>query len=200
MDDTNLIEKLRFLREIDRLKGVVRASPLLDESRKENSAEHSWHLAMYAFALQEHAPEGAQMERVFKMLLLHDIVEIDAGDTPIHGTTGLDSQAEAERQAAARLFGLLPAKQAEEMSELWFEFESAETPDARFAKSLDRLQPLIHNVETNGGTWREHGVSYEQVLERYGPTIRAGSPKLWDYAKGLVERHFEVARRSPSTD
>jgi len=188
---TGRLEKqLAFLREIDRLKTVVRQSPLLDKSRKENSAEHSWHLAMYALVLSEYPSGAVDTTRVMQMLLLHDIVEIDVGDVPIHGTTGHDIQAAKESEAAARLFGLLPAPQGKAFLALWHEFERAETDDARFAKALDRFQPLLINVFTEGGTWTESGVSLEQVFARYGPAIQRGAPQLWAVCEEWVTRHF----------
>src|SRR5690606_12444849 len=139
MDKQALAKQLMFLKEIDRLKSVVRQSPLLDRSRKENSAEHSWHLAMYAWLLQEYAAERVNVTRVIQMLLLHDVVEIDAGDTPIHSSRPRAEQAALETKAAVRLFGLLPEIQRDQFMALWLEFERAETNDARFAKALDRF-------------------------------------------------------------
>lgn len=191
-----LERQLAFLREIDRLKTVMRQSPLLDKSRKENSAEHSWHLAMYALVLSEYASGPVDTSRVMQMLLLHDIVEIDVGDIPIHGAAGHDIQAAQEAAAAARLFGLLPEPQAGTLLALWHEFERAETDDAKFAKALDRFQPLLINVYTDGGTWTESGVSLEQVLSRYGPAIQRGAPELWIVCEDWARRHF--AARSPS--
>lgn len=133
-----LLAQLTFLREIDRLKSIIRQSPLLDQSRKENSAEHSWHLAMYAWLLQEQAPEPIILFKVMQMLLMHDIVEIDAGDTPIHGTLSREDQDTRELAAAERLFGLLPEQQGVEMMALWQEFESGKTAESKFAKALDR--------------------------------------------------------------
>ncbi len=191
-----LQKQLAFLREIDRLKAVVRQSPLLDKSRKENSAEHSWHLAMYALVLSEYASGPVDTARVMQMLLLHDIVEIDVGDIPIHGTAGHDIQAAKETAAAARLFGLLPDPQGEALLALWHEFERAETDDARFAKALDRFQPLLINIFTDGGTWTESGVSLEQVVSRYGPAIQRGAPELWVVCEEWATQHF--ATRSAS--
>lgn len=190
MQLANLEKQLNFLREIDRLKTVVRQSPLLDASRKENSAEHSWHLAMYAMVLSEYACGAVNTHRVIQMLLLHDVVEIDAGDFPIHGGASNDLQAEREAAAAARLFGLLPPSQGNEFLGLWQEFERAETEDAKFAKALDRFQPLLINVFTGGGTWTENGVSLEQVLSRYGPAIKNGAPLLWTVCERWVAGHF----------
>ncbi|WP_373824739.1 HD domain-containing protein, partial [Achromobacter insuavis] len=172
MAATALEQQLAFLREIDRLKTVIRQSPLLDRSRKENSAEHSWHLALYALVLSEYASGPVDTQRVMRMLLLHDVVEIDVGDFPIHGGSSAAWQAEQEDKAAARLFGLLPSPQGDAFLALWREFEQAESEDARFAKALDRFQPLLINVFTGGGTWTENGVSHEQVLARYGPVIQ----------------------------
>lgn len=185
-----LEKQLSFLKEIDRLKTVVRQSPLLDRSRKENSAEHSWHLAMYALLLSEYACGPVNTSRVIQMLLLHDVVEIDVGDFPIHGGTSRELQAEQESKAAARLFGLLPQQQGSELLSLWQEFERAETEDAKFAKALDRFQPLLINVFTGGGTWTENGVSLEQVFSRYGPVIQRGAPQLWSVCEQWVKRHF----------
>lgn len=185
-----LDDQLAFLTEIDALKGIIRASPILDKSRQENTAEHSWHLAMYALILGESAPPSVNIDRVIKMLLIHDIVEIDAGDTPIHRNQGLKEQDALEKAAADRLFGILPKKQGLELHALWHEFEAANSEDAKYAKALDRLQPLIQNVETGGGTWIESEVSEEQVRKRYGPTIRTGSEALWQKAKKLVNKHF----------
>lgn len=192
----NALEKqLGFLREIDRLKTVVRQSPLLDKSRKENSAEHSWHLAMYALLLNEYACDAVDTNRVIQMLLLHDIVEIDVGDHPIHAGSSGEAQAEQESRAAMRLFGLLPQKQGEELLALWQEFELAETEDAKFAKALDRFQPLLVNVFTGGGTWTENNVSVEQVLSRYGPVIKRGAPLLWTVCEQWVNQHFAKQAR-----
>ena len=186
----SLGRQLTFLKEIDRLKSVIRQSPLLDRSRRENSAEHSWHLAMYAWVLHGYACGPVNVTRVIQMLLLHDVVEIDVGDTPLHGSTSRETQRERETAAAERLFGLVPPHQGAEMLALWEEFEAAATEDAKFAKALDRFQPLLVNILTEGGTWAESGVSREQVLSRYGPTIRAGAPKLWDICEQWVEQHF----------
>ncbi|MEL6665418.1 MAG: HD domain-containing protein [Pseudomonadota bacterium] len=190
MSTTELAQRMSFLTEIDALKGVLRASPIIDQTRRENTAEHSWHLSMYALVLAPLAPTAVNIDRVVKMLLVHDVVEIDAGDTPIHGGKGLEEQAVREEKAAERLFGLLPKEQEVQLRTLWEEFEAAKSQDARFAKALDRLQPLIQNVYTDGGTWAEANVSEQQVYERYGPTIKNGSEELWGYARELVRYHF----------
>jgi putative hydrolase of HD superfamily len=195
--------QLAFLSELDRLKSILRQSPLINRTRRENSAEHSWHLAMFALVLSEHA-KGVDALHVAKLLLLHDIVEIDAGDAPIH-VTGRDKAvlAQEERAAAERIFGLLPSEQGQEFLLLWLEFEAGETPNARFAKALDRLQPLLLNILTDGGTWTENGISEQQVMERYGPAIEGGSAILWQVASTLVRHHFgkrATAQRESESD
>lgn len=186
----DLERQLAFLREIDRLKSVIRLSPLIDRSRRENSAEHSWHLAMYALVLAEHAAGSVDVMRVVKMLLIHDIVEIDAGDVPFHMPATHAGQEQREQLAAERLFGLLPDAQAAEFRELWFEFEAAESDDAKFAKALDRFQPMLHNAATDGGTWIECEVTLEQVTSRCQPPIERGAPALWKVAAEMAEEHF----------
>ena len=193
MPSPTLTQQLTFLREIDQLKSVVRLTPLLDRSRRENSAEHSWHLALYALVLAEHAAGEVDVLRVVKMLLIHDIVEIDAGDVPFHVPETHVGQAERERLAAERLFGLLPEAQAAEFRELWFEFEAAESDDAKFAKALDRFQPMLHNAATEGGTWVECAVTLEQVKQRCRPPIEKGSPALWAVAEQMAEAHLGPA-------
>jgi putative hydrolase of HD superfamily len=190
MQINRMLQQLDFLREIDRLKSVIRQSPLLDQSRKENSAEHSWHLAMYALLLHDHAHSPVNIERVIKMLLIHDIVEVDVGDTPIHSGASAQDQAQQENLAAERLFGLLPQAQAADLLALWQEFEAANSEDAKFAKALDRVQPLLVNVATDGGTWTENNVNLEMVLQRYGPTIERGSPALWMHCEQKVREYF----------
>lgn len=190
-------KQLVFLAELDRLKSVVRQSPLVNRSRRENSAEHSWHLAMFALVLSEHA-EDVDPLQVAKLLLLHDIVEIDAGDAPIHVAGRDKTLLEQEELAAAkRIFGLLPDVQGKEFLELWQEFEAGQTANARFAKALDRLQPLLLNTLTDGGTWTENGVTEAQVMERYGAVIKGGSPQLWQAATVMVRHHF--ARRTAAS-
>jgi putative hydrolases of HD superfamily len=189
MRNNSLVSQLEFLREIDRLKSVVRQSPLLDQSRKENSAEHSWHLAMYAMILAGYAIEPIEISRVIQMLLIHDIIEVDAGDTPIHSVTD-GSQTERERNASIRIFGILQGEQGENLRILWEEFEAGKTNDARFAKAIDRFQPLLANVFTNGGTWAENQVSQDQVFNRYGPVIKLGSPELWNLSEEWILQYF----------
>lgn len=187
--NSDIEDRLKFLNEIDKLKGVVRASPLINNARRENSAEHSWHLAMYALVLAD-CSQGIDIGKVICMLLVHDIVEIDAGDTPLHGNSGHHDQEDREREAAERIFGMLPESQREYISNLWIEFETAESKEAQFAKSLDRLQPLMQNVSSGGGTWNDNEITQQQVLDRYGPVIEAGSPPLWEVAQENVFRHF----------
>lgn len=189
-----LEQQLEFLLELDRLKLIVRQSHLANGARRENSAEHSWHLAMFALALSSHADAEVDVCRVIQLLLLHDIVEIDAGDAPIHAAHGSKADlALAEQNAAERIFGLLPTGQAEKFRSMWLEFEAGQSPEARFAKALDRLQPLLLNVAVGGGTWSENGVGETQVIERYGPAIAGGSKALWEAARKLVEGHFAQA-------
>jgi putative hydrolases of HD superfamily len=195
MSEDRLDRQLTFLAEIDALKSVVRQSPLVNRSRRENSAEHSWHLAMFALVLGEAHP-AVDVAKIITMLLIHDIVEIDAGDAPIHGGYDAAALAHAESAAAERIFGLLPESQRDRLLSLWHEFEAAETAEARFAKALDRLQPLLINTLTGGGTWAENGVTEEQVYERYGSTIEGGSPALWLRARALVRRYFAAVQGS----
>ena len=190
MSSSDLEQRLAFLREIDRLKIVVRQSPILDRSRRENSAEHSWHLAVYALVLQRYADHAVDVARVIQMLLIHDIVEVDVGDMPIHASSSAVSQGELEAAAAQRLFGLVPGDQGMALLALWQEFEAGESIDARFAKALDRAQPLIANVATGGGTWTENGVGLDDVLRRYGPVIAKGSASLWAACEALARSHF----------
>ncbi len=181
-----LQRQLAFVREVDKLKHIVRRTWLLDGSRLENDAEHSWHLALMAFLLSEYAAEdGVDLLRVLKMVVVHDLVEIDAGDTYAYDSAGRETQAERERRAADRLFALLPPDQASEIRALWEEFDARETAESCYAAALDCLQPMMHNYFTEGRAWREHGVAADQVLARCRP-IAEGAPRLWEYAEGLI--------------
>jgi putative hydrolases of HD superfamily len=195
-----LNQQMAFLIEADKLKSVLRATTLADGSRRENSGEHSWHLALYALVLADHAPQGVDINRVIKMLLLHDLVEIDVGDVPIHSAGGtahgsLEIQA-AEAQAAHRIFGLLPSDLSDDLRATWEEFERAETPDAIFAKSLDRVQPVVQNLACDGGTWVEYKVSYEQLVARVGQKVARGAPKLWDWISEQARAWFSKRKTS----
>ncbi|MEH2195211.1 MAG: HD domain-containing protein [Nostoc sp.] len=186
MQSNRLTQQIQFIIEIDRLKHVMRQTLLIDGSRRENSAEHSWHLAIMAIALAEYAPEDVSISHAIKMLLIHDLVEIDAGDTFCYDVQGNDSKAEREAQAALRLFGLLPADKGSELRLLWDEFETGETPTAKFAAALDRIQPLLHNQQNQGGTWRIHGIRRDQVMKRVAP-VETGAPELWPFVLKLID-------------
>jgi len=186
MLSTRLTQQMQFIVEIDRLKTVLRQTLLTDQSRQENSAEHSWHLALMAVLLLEYAPESVNLLRVIKMVLIHDLVEIDAGDTFCYDVQGNLDKAWREEQAANRLFELLPADQALELRSLWEEFEVRESADARFAAALDRLQPFLNNWQTEGGTWRMHGITSDRVLQRMAP-IQDSTPELWAFVQQTLE-------------
>ena len=193
-----LDQQIRFVREIDRLKGVLRQTMLAGPGRRENSAEHSWHLAMMAVTLAEHAPPGTDIARVTAMVLLHDLVEIDAGDLFVYADAAQQERQEAaERAAADRIFALLPAGQADELRGLWDEFEERRTPEARFARALDRLQPMLANLTAGGGTWKEHGITADQVLAKVR-LIEDGSPELGRYARDMVDRAVREGLLAPA--
>jgi len=182
-----LRQQLQFILEIDRLKNVLRRSYLIDVDRHENSAEHSWHLALAAMVLAEHAKETIDVGKVIHLVLVHDLVEIDAGDTFIYDDAANVGKAAREQQAANRLFGILPEEQAESLMALWREFEDRQTPEAKFALALDRLMPVLHNVFTQGGSWQEHGIRQEQALTKNRP-IDDGSPVLWQVVESLIKQ------------
>jgi putative hydrolases of HD superfamily len=193
-DQSRLDQQIAFLTEADKLKSVIRATTLCDGSRQENSAEHSWHIALYALILSEHAVTPVDVNRALKMLLLHDLVEIDAGDTPIHGDVDEAAQWRAEQNAADRLFGLLPKEQSVELRAIWEEFEAAETDDAIFAKAVDRVQPVISNLETNGGTWPVYNVTQDQLERRVGQKVSKGAPLLWRHLQSRISKWFDAKR------
>jgi putative hydrolase of HD superfamily len=192
--ESRLESQLAFLTEVDKLKSVLRATPLADGSRPENSGEHSWHLALYALILGEQAAPGVNIDRVIRMLLLHDLVEIDVGDVPIHAQNGAAhgsaEVAEAEARAAKRIFGLLPPDQGAVLRALWEEFEANATPDAIFAKSLDRVQPVMQNLAAGGGSWIDYTVTAEQLEVRVGVKVARGAPELWRHVRRLTEAFF----------
>lgn len=183
-------QRLNFLNESDQLKTVSRGTSLCDDSRKETSGEHSWHIALYALVLAEHAKRPVNIDRVIQMLLIHDIVEIDAGDNPIHGNYDVTAMEAVEQAAADRLFGLLPEEQGRTLRALWEEFEAAESDDAIFAKSVDRVQPVISNLETNGGSWIDYNVSRQQLEDRVGWKVAKGAPALWKHLQTEIRAWF----------
>ncbi|SDE64142.1 putative hydrolases of HD superfamily [Paenibacillus sp. cl6col] len=186
-----LMKQLEFVKELDKLKKVFRRSYLLDGSRHENDAEHTWHLTAMAMLLHEYTSErNMNLLRVFKMLIIHDVVEIDAGDTFAYDAEGNASKFERESKAAKRLFGILPEDQKLALTQLWTEYEQRQTPEAQFAVALDRLQPLLHNYVTEGKSWKEHKVTSEQVLARI-QAIRDGAPELGKLAEELIRSSVE---------
>lgn len=185
-----LAAQLAFLNEADKLKSVIRGTPLHDGSRRENSGEHSWHIALYALVLAEHSNRPVKIDRVIQMLLIHDLVEIDAGDNPIHGDHDPAAQAEIESAAADRIFGMLPADQSAKFRALWDEFETAESDDAVFAKSLDRVQPVICNLEADGGSWHDYDVDLNKLEERVGTKVRKGAPTVWAHLSARIHHWF----------
>ncbi|CUH62782.1 5'-nucleotidase [Thalassovita gelatinovora] len=184
---SDLSRRIAFLNEADALKSIYRATRIAGGSRFENSAEHSWHLALYALVLAEHADTGVDIARVIRMLLIHDLVEIDAGDAPIFGDYDAAVKEAEEVAAARRIFGLLPEGQAEELLALWLEFEANETADARFAKALDRFQPPNQNLASGGGSWIDYDVDFETISARVGAKIAHGAPVLWDWIAPKIQ-------------
>lgn len=182
--------QIAFILEIDKAKNIMRRSRLLDKSRRENDAEHSWHLAMMALLLSEYSNEPIDVAKVIKMVLVHDIVEIDAGDTFAYDGAGRDDKEEREQRAADRIFGLLPEDQRDELRSLWEEFEARESPEAKFAAALDRLQPMMLNFFTQGSTWKEYDVPKGHVVS-FNQHMENGSQHLWAYAKGLIDLAVE---------
>lgn len=176
--DTRLKQQLHFLLEVDKMKTVFRQTLLTDRSRRENDAEHSWHLALMAMMLQEYAAEPIDLFRVLKMALVHDLIEIYAGDTFAYDVEGNLSKQQREQQAADRLFALLPPDQGAEIRALWEEFDAMQTADARYAAAIDRIQPFLNNVVTDGHTWKQGRVHREQVLQRMDP-VRLATPEIW---------------------
>ncbi|AMG07106.1 HD domain-containing protein [Vibrio parahaemolyticus] len=186
-----LEKQLALLIELDKLKSVLRRTRVKSaEGRLENSGEHSWHVTLMAVLMVEHANAPVDICRVMKMLLIHDVVEIDAGDTFVYDTAASKEQAEKEIKAAERLFGMLPTDQGQELLALWLEFEAAQSDDAKYAKALDRLIPMLLNYHTNGQSWKENSVTREQALT-INKRIEFGSVTLWDKAKELIEEATE---------
>ena len=181
-----LPRQLAFLLEIDKVKQIARQTLIADGSRRENDAEHSWHLAVMAAVLAEYGPPDLDLARVLRMLLVHDLVEIDAGDTYCYDAAACETQHDRELKAADRIFSLLPPDQAADFRALWDEFELCDTPESRFAAALDRVQPILLNYHTQGKAWRERGITRAQVIDR-NHHIEHGAPALWTYIRTLID-------------
>jgi putative hydrolase of HD superfamily len=183
-----LQQQIQFIREIDNLKHVLRRTRLFNNSRFENDAEHSWHLAVMAIALLEYSNEPIDLNKVIKMVLVHDIAEIDAGDTFLYDDIRSSATVQKESEGAERIFGLLPEEQKDEFTRIWQEFEKRETPESKFAAAIDRLEPLLQNYFTQGYTWKQHRIHKAQVVNKNEPIISKGSSVLWEFALDLIEK------------
>ena len=190
MQTDNLVKQVSFIKEIDKLKYIQRKTKLFNSDRNENDAEHSWHLAMMTIVLAEHSDKPIDILKVLKMVLIHDIVEIDAGDIFLYDTSKNHNNTVQERIAAQRIFGLLPAEQAKEFIAIWEEFEEGITDEAKFAKSMDRFEPLLQNTSNNGGTWAEFNVPYQKVYDKK-KAIKEGSTSIWSYAENLINESVD---------
>lgn len=191
-----LQQQINFIMELDKIKKIIRQTPLSDGSRKENDAEHSWHMAVMCLILSEYANEPVDTARTLAMVLMHDVIEIDAGDTYAYDTAANETKGERELQAAERIFNLLPSDQAEKMRSLWDEFEEGKTPEAKFANCLDKIQPILLNNSSKGISWEEHQVHLSQILKRNEKTPE-GSQRLWDYAQNLIHKNVEEGHILP---
>jgi putative hydrolase of HD superfamily len=187
MTHHRLARQMAFLVEADRLKNVLRRTPLTDDSRPENSAEHSWHLALAAMTLAEWAPPGIDLQHVLELVVVHDLVEIDAGDTFAYDAVANHTKAAREQAAADRIFGLLPEEQAGRVRALWDEFEAQVTADSRYANALDRLQALLQNMQAGGGSWAAYGITRAQVYARMRP-VQTALPDVWPFVESVIER------------
>ena len=185
-----LLQQIEFIKEIDKLKYIQRKTKLFNSDQCENDAEHSWHLAMMVLAFSEHSNVKIDLLKVLKMVLIHDIVEIDSGDIFIYDTTKNHDNTAEELKAAKRIFGVLPETQAIELIALWLEFEKGETNEAKFAKAMDRFQPILQNASNNGGTWREYNVPKEKVIDKT-ISVSFGSKAIWDYSLSEIERLYQ---------
>ncbi|SHG74205.1 putative hydrolases of HD superfamily [Flavobacterium fluvii] len=199
MQTDNLLRQVSFIKEIDKLKYIQRKTKLFNSDRNENDAEHSWHLAMMTIVLAEHSDKPIDVLKVLKMVLIHDIVEIDAGDIFLYDSVINHTNTDEELIAAKRIFGLLPSEQAEEFIAIWTEFEDGLTDEAKFAKSMDRFEPLLQNSSNNGGTWAEFNVPYEKVYEKK-KAIKEGSTSIWNYAENLIDESVKKGILKKSTD
>ncbi len=186
-----LKKQLDFVLEIDKVKNIYRQTYLADGNRKENDAEHSWHLALMAVLLSEYSNEPVDLSRVVPMVLAHDLVEIDAGDTYAYDAAGAATKEGRETKAADRIYGLLPEDQGKWLRELWDEFEACETPEAKFAHVLDNCQPLFLNDASDGRSWTEHGVKKSQIYKRNRRTGE-GSREIWEYMQELIDKHIRL--------
>lgn len=185
-----LKKQMEFIIEVDKLKDIIRQTNLTNGERKENDAEHSWHLALMAVFLSKYAKEPVDVLQVIKMVLIHDLVEIDAGDTYLYDEAGNGTKAAREQKAAERIFNILPGDQAEELFQLWQEFEDRKTPESKFANTLDRIQPVLLNDATEGRAWREHDVCIDQIMSKNEYTSQ-GSDVLWAYIQEVFEKNIE---------
>lgn len=190
MQNEDLIKQINFIKEIDKLKYIQRKTRLFNSDRHENDAEHSWHLAMMAIVLAGYSDVQVDVLKVVKMVLIHDIVEIDAGDTFIYDSVKSHTNTDEELLAARRIFGILPEEQAADLIAIWEEFEEGRTSEAKFARSMDRLEPLLQNTSNEGGTWKEFNVDYQKVYDKK-KAIRNGSASLWGYAENLINESVE---------
>ncbi|MBE9462400.1 HD family hydrolase [Dyadobacter subterraneus] len=190
MQTEDLIKQIEFIKEIDKLKYIQRRTKLFNSDRNENDAEHSWHLAMMAIILSNHSNVEIDVLKVVKMVLIHDIVEIDAGDTFLYDTTKNHTNTDEELLAAKRIFGILPDEQRDEMIAVWEEFEAGETAEAKFARTMDRLEPLLQNASNQGGTWKEFDVDYQKVYDKK-KVMQHGSTSIWNYAENLINESVE---------
>lgn len=190
MNLDRLKQQIDFIKEIDKVKYIQRKTKLFNSDRHENDAEHSWHLAMMVLVLAEHSDEPIDVLKVLKMVLIHDIVEIDAGDTFLFDTTTDHDNRAEESEAAERIFGLLPDAMASEFKNIWIEFEEEITPESKFANAIDNLEPMIQNATNQGGTWAEFDVPYETIIKKK-KKIGNASDSLWEYAQGLVNQSVD---------
>jgi putative hydrolases of HD superfamily len=190
MQNERLLQQIEFIKEIDKIKYIQRRTKLFNSDRHENDAEHSWHLAMMAIVLAEYSNTDINVLKVLKMLLIHDIVEIDTGDVFLHDTTKNHTNTDEETIAAKRIFGILPPEQAEEFISIWEEFEAGETNEAKFAKAMDRFEPLLQNASNKGGTWAEFNVGHDRVFDT-AHKIKKGSETIWSYTEELLEKSIE---------
>jgi putative hydrolase of HD superfamily len=177
--------QVQFLVELDKVKRIVRRTPLADGSRCENDAEHSWHMSVWAMVMAEHVPQAVDLGKVVRMCLVHDVVEIDAGDAPAYDAAAQVGKEQREQRAAQRIFGILPADQARDLRALWEEFEAGQTPEAKMAVAVDRIQSVVNNFHADCMGWRHDGVKASQVMGRIEPA-RVIAPKLWEYARDVV--------------